>query len=180
MAAQIFPRWNPLTSWMRQIEDFQRVGCRSSAAGLDRFNGLERAVLSPDQYPQRCPVAPESIVDQRRNADLPSLRTSAVGGHADRPMYRHVRLCEMCQNLASQGGRLLRVLFLRRSPMPSDPGRKVLEMRHTARALEREQREPVGDRGAGGIGGVRPLSDKLRTMRIPDVSRRLCSKTPCR
>jgi hypothetical protein len=20
--AQIFPRWNPLTSWMRQIEDF--------------------------------------------------------------------------------------------------------------------------------------------------------------
>lgn len=24
-AAQIFPRWNPLTSWMRQIEDFQRA-----------------------------------------------------------------------------------------------------------------------------------------------------------
>ena len=23
MVAQIFPRWNPLTSWMRQIEDFQ-------------------------------------------------------------------------------------------------------------------------------------------------------------
>jgi len=23
--AQIFPRWNPLTSWMRQIEDFQRA-----------------------------------------------------------------------------------------------------------------------------------------------------------
>ena len=22
---QIFPRWNPLTSWMRQIEDFQRA-----------------------------------------------------------------------------------------------------------------------------------------------------------
>jgi hypothetical protein len=21
----IFPRWNPLTSWMRQIEDFQRA-----------------------------------------------------------------------------------------------------------------------------------------------------------
>jgi hypothetical protein len=25
MVAQIYPRWNPLTSWMRQIEDFQRV-----------------------------------------------------------------------------------------------------------------------------------------------------------
>ncbi|HEX2462045.1 MAG TPA: hypothetical protein VHJ58_17995, partial [Vicinamibacterales bacterium] len=23
--AQIFPRWNPLTSWMRQIEGFQRA-----------------------------------------------------------------------------------------------------------------------------------------------------------
>ena len=22
---QIFPRWNPLTSWMRQIEDYQRA-----------------------------------------------------------------------------------------------------------------------------------------------------------
>ena len=25
MVAQIFPRWNPLTSWMRQIEEFQRA-----------------------------------------------------------------------------------------------------------------------------------------------------------
>jgi len=25
MVAQIFPRWNPLTSWMRQIEGFQRA-----------------------------------------------------------------------------------------------------------------------------------------------------------
>jgi hypothetical protein len=25
VVAQIFPRWNPLTSWMRQIEDFQRA-----------------------------------------------------------------------------------------------------------------------------------------------------------
>jgi hypothetical protein len=23
LATQIFPRWNPLTSWMRQLEDFQ-------------------------------------------------------------------------------------------------------------------------------------------------------------
>ena len=23
--AQIFPRWNPLTSWMRQVEDLQRA-----------------------------------------------------------------------------------------------------------------------------------------------------------
>jgi hypothetical protein len=25
LVAQIFPRWNPLTSWLRQIEDFQRA-----------------------------------------------------------------------------------------------------------------------------------------------------------
>jgi hypothetical protein len=25
LVAQIFPRWNPLTSWMRQIEGFQRA-----------------------------------------------------------------------------------------------------------------------------------------------------------
>ena len=25
LVAQICPRWNPLTSWMRQIEDFQRA-----------------------------------------------------------------------------------------------------------------------------------------------------------
>jgi hypothetical protein len=25
LVAQIFPRWNPLTSWMRQIDDFQRA-----------------------------------------------------------------------------------------------------------------------------------------------------------
>jgi hypothetical protein len=25
LVAQICPRWNPLTSWMRQIEGFQRV-----------------------------------------------------------------------------------------------------------------------------------------------------------
>jgi hypothetical protein len=25
LVAQIFPRWNPLTSWMRQLEDFQRA-----------------------------------------------------------------------------------------------------------------------------------------------------------
>ena len=25
LVAQIFPRWNPLTSWMRQIQDFQRA-----------------------------------------------------------------------------------------------------------------------------------------------------------
>jgi len=25
VVAQIFPRWNPLTSWMRQVEEFQRA-----------------------------------------------------------------------------------------------------------------------------------------------------------
>ena len=28
LVAKIFPRWNPLTSWMRQIEEFQRAVVR--------------------------------------------------------------------------------------------------------------------------------------------------------
>lgn len=34
---------------------------RAPQQGARWFNGLERAVLSLDQHPKRCPVAPESI-----------------------------------------------------------------------------------------------------------------------
>src|SRR5512134_3950288 len=34
---------------------------RAPQQGAKWFNGLERAVLSLDQLPKRCPVAPESI-----------------------------------------------------------------------------------------------------------------------
>jgi len=34
---------------------------RAPQQGVAWFNGLERAVLSLDQHPERCPVAPESI-----------------------------------------------------------------------------------------------------------------------
>jgi toxin ParE1/3/4 len=34
---------------------------RAPQQGAAWFNGLERAVLSLDQHPDRCPVAPESI-----------------------------------------------------------------------------------------------------------------------
>jgi len=34
---------------------------RAPRQGATWFNGLERAVLSLDQHPERCPVAPESI-----------------------------------------------------------------------------------------------------------------------
>ena len=34
---------------------------RAPQQGAAWFNGLERAVLSLDQHPERCPVAPESI-----------------------------------------------------------------------------------------------------------------------
>jgi toxin ParE1/3/4 len=37
------------------------VVARASQQGAKWFNGLERAVLSLDQHPKRCPVAPESI-----------------------------------------------------------------------------------------------------------------------
>lgn len=42
------------------------VVARAPHQGAKWFNGLERAVLSLDQLPKRCPVAPESI-----NSDQP-------------------------------------------------------------------------------------------------------------
>ena len=38
---------------------------RAPQQGARWFNGLERAVLSLDQYPKRCPVAPESFDPDR-------------------------------------------------------------------------------------------------------------------
>jgi plasmid stabilization system protein ParE len=37
------------------------VVARAPQQGAKWFNGLERAVLSLDEHPKRCPVAPESI-----------------------------------------------------------------------------------------------------------------------
>jgi toxin ParE1/3/4 len=37
------------------------VVARAPQQGAKWFNGLEQAVLSLDQHPKRCPVAPESI-----------------------------------------------------------------------------------------------------------------------
>ena len=37
---------------------------RAPQQGAAWFNGLERAVLSLDQHPERCPVAPESVALQ--------------------------------------------------------------------------------------------------------------------
>lgn len=42
-------------------ELFLWVVARAPQQGAQWFNGLERAVLSLDQYLKRCPVAPESI-----------------------------------------------------------------------------------------------------------------------
>lgn len=41
------------------------VVARAPHQGAKWFNGLERAVLSLDQLPKRCPVAPESINPDR-------------------------------------------------------------------------------------------------------------------
>ena len=41
------------------------VVARAPQQGAAWFNGLERAVLSLDQHPERCPVAPESIDPDR-------------------------------------------------------------------------------------------------------------------
>ena len=38
---------------------------RAAQQGARWFNGLERAVLSLDQHPKRCPVAPESVDPDR-------------------------------------------------------------------------------------------------------------------
>jgi plasmid stabilization system protein ParE len=49
----------------RSAEDLEElyvwVVARAPQQGARWFNGLERAVLSPDRHPKRCPVAPESI-----------------------------------------------------------------------------------------------------------------------
>jgi plasmid stabilization system protein ParE len=42
-------------------ELYQWVVERAPQQGARWFNGLERAVLSLDEHPKRCPVAPESI-----------------------------------------------------------------------------------------------------------------------
>jgi toxin ParE1/3/4 len=41
------------------------VVARAPGQGAKWFNGLERAVVSLDQQPKRCPVAPESIDPDR-------------------------------------------------------------------------------------------------------------------
>lgn len=38
---------------------------RAPQQGAGWFNGLERAILALDQHPNRCPVAPESVDDDR-------------------------------------------------------------------------------------------------------------------
>ena len=51
MVAQIFPRWNPLTSWMRQIEEFQRAAHNHlSSDGLDFETWLGRTVIEQEQW----------------------------------------------------------------------------------------------------------------------------------
>jgi hypothetical protein len=46
MVAQIFPRWNPVTSWLRQVEHFKKVAevvqhVRAVAPALDdRMKGI--------------------------------------------------------------------------------------------------------------------------------------------
>ena len=50
------------------------VVARAPQQGAKWFNGLERAVLSLDQHPKRCPVAPESI-----DSDQP-VRVLSYGG----------------------------------------------------------------------------------------------------
>jgi toxin ParE1/3/4 len=49
-----------------ELEDlYLWVVARAPQQGSKWFNGLERAVLSLDHHPKRCPVAPESIDPDR-------------------------------------------------------------------------------------------------------------------
>jgi len=61
---------------------------RAPQQGAAWFNGLERAVLSLDRHPERCPVASESIdpvkivgltIDAERLADIRSARVRSMG-----------------------------------------------------------------------------------------------------
>jgi plasmid stabilization system protein ParE len=53
--------WLPLALEAELEELYLWVVARAPQQGAKRFNGLERAVLSLDQHPERCPVAPERI-----------------------------------------------------------------------------------------------------------------------
>jgi plasmid stabilization system protein ParE len=45
-----------------QLEDlYLWVIERAPSQGISWFNGLEQAILSLDQHPERCPIAPESF-----------------------------------------------------------------------------------------------------------------------
>jgi plasmid stabilization system protein ParE len=45
-----------------ELEELYRwVVARAPQQGAKWFNGLERVILSLDQHPERCPVAPESF-----------------------------------------------------------------------------------------------------------------------
>jgi hypothetical protein len=47
----------PNPTWRNSICGVERA----SQHGAKRFNSFERAVLSLDQHPKRCPVAPENL-----------------------------------------------------------------------------------------------------------------------
>ena len=49
MVAQIFPRWNPLTSWMRQIEDFQRAEIQHLHAPVARDHDIGGLQIAMDE-----------------------------------------------------------------------------------------------------------------------------------
>jgi hypothetical protein len=50
LVAQIFPRWNPLTSWIRQIEDFQRAAQGSLLNGNPPFGHPWGFRLNPSLF----------------------------------------------------------------------------------------------------------------------------------
>jgi plasmid stabilization system protein ParE len=85
------------------------VVARAPHQGAKWFNGLERAVLSLDRHPKRCPVAPESF-----NPDQP-VRVLSYGRtpHVYRVFFT-----------IDDTARLVRVVHLRRSarrpPTPAE------------------------------------------------------------
>jgi plasmid stabilization system protein ParE len=93
-------------------ELFRWVVDRAPQQGARWFNGLERAVLSLDEHPKRCPVAPESIDPERLVRVLSYGRKPSV--------YRIFFTVD-------DDARLVRVVHVRRGvrrPPGSDAGRK--------------------------------------------------------
>jgi plasmid stabilization system protein ParE len=118
---------------------------RAPQQGAAWFNGLERAVLSLDQHPERCPVASEGIDPDHLAGRLADVVDTADVGMRDLP--RQPDLCTKAGSSALVGAE-------RRETFEGD-GLSELEilravdLAHAAATLQRDDPEAAGEQGPG-------------------------------